>query len=90
MKSDTPVELLPSIPSGMTYSGPVNDPGQQPPPPQSRGIFVRTGAARAGITMGSTLAMVISWNTNESILWAIVHGFLSWLYVIYFALTRGG
>jgi len=75
------------------YSGSVHDPGTQPPPPQTRGVFISTGtgkAARAGITMGSTLAMVISWNTNESILWAIVHGFLSWLYVIYFALTRGG
>ena len=26
--------------------------------------------------------------TNHSILWAIVHGIFSWLYVIYFALTR--
>ena len=26
--------------------------------------------------------------TNHSILWAILHGALSWLYVIYFALTR--
>ena len=74
----------------MTYSGQVHDPGSQPPPPQARGVFIKTGAARAGITMGSTLAIVISWNTHESILWAILHGFLSWLYVIYFALTRGG
>ena len=50
---------------------------------------MRTGtAARAGITMGSTLAMVISWDTNHSILWAIIHGFLSWIYVLYHALTR--
>ena len=75
----------------MVYSGQVHDPGSPPPPPPPRGVFIRSGtAARAGITMGSTLAMVISWNTNESIIWAIVHGFLSWLYVIYFALTRGG
>lgn len=50
---------------------------------------MRSGnAARMGITMGSTLAMVISWSVNKSILWAIVHGFLSWLYVIYYALTN--
>ena len=45
-------------------------------------------AARAGIGMGSALAIAISWSINKSILWAIVHGFLSWLYVIYYAITR--
>ena len=43
---------------------------------------------RSGITMGSALAIAISWSTHHSILWAILHGFFSWLYVIYFALTR--
>jgi hypothetical protein len=43
---------------------------------------------RSGITMGSALAIAISWSTHQSILWAIIHGFFSWLYVIYFALTR--
>lgn len=43
-------------------------------------------AVRTGITFGSALAMVISWTTNKSLLWAIVHGLLSWLYVIYYAL----
>ena len=45
---------------------------------------------RSGITMGSALAITISWSTHHSILWAILHGFFSWLYVIYFALTRNG
>lgn len=45
-------------------------------------------AARAGITMGSALAITISWSVNHSILWAIVHGFFSWLYVIYFAIVK--
>jgi hypothetical protein len=43
---------------------------------------------RSGITMGSALAIAISWSLHQSILWAIIHGFFSWLYVIYFALTR--
>ncbi|MDH5516274.1 MAG: hypothetical protein OEY36_00470 [Gammaproteobacteria bacterium] len=42
--------------------------------------------ARSGITFGSALAIAISWSTNKSILWAIFHGLLSWIYVIYFAL----
>ena len=43
---------------------------------------------RSGITMGSALAITISWSLHQSILWAILHGFFSWLYVIYFAFTR--
>ncbi len=45
-------------------------------------------AARAGISMGAALAIAISWSKNQSILWAIFHGILSWVYVIYHALTR--
>ena len=41
---------------------------------------------RTGITFGSALAMVISWSANKSLLWVIVHGLLSWLYVVYYAL----
>jgi hypothetical protein len=49
---------------------------------------MRTGGqvVRAGVSFGSALAMVISWTANKSLLWAIVHGLLSWLYVIYYAL----
>lgn len=45
-------------------------------------------AARMGISFGSALAIAISWSANHSILWAIIHGIFSWLYVIYYALTR--
>ncbi|MGH7653958.1 MAG: hypothetical protein ACREN6_04780 [Gemmatimonadaceae bacterium] len=48
----------------------------------------RSEAARAGISFGSALAIVISWTKHHSILWAIIQGFFSWLYVIYYALTR--
>ena len=47
-------------------------------------------AAKAGIGLGSAIAVTISWNLNKSISWAIVHGALSWLYVIYYAVTRPG
>lgn len=39
---------------------------------------------KAGISFGSALAMVISYTAWHSILWAIIHGLLSWVYVIYF------
>jgi hypothetical protein len=45
-------------------------------------------AAKAGIGFGTALAISISWSVNQSILWAILHGVLSWFYVIYYALTR--
>ena len=48
----------------------------------------RTEVARSGITFGSAVAIAISWSTNKSILWAILHGVFSWFYVIYYALTR--
>lgn len=39
---------------------------------------------KTGITFGSCLAMVISYSNWNSILWAIIHGLLGWIYVIYF------
>ena len=41
-------------------------------------------SAKAGITFGTCLAMIISYTTWRSILWAIIHGLMSWVYVIYF------
>jgi hypothetical protein len=34
-------------------------------------------------SMGASLAIVISYNLNHSIGWAIWHGVLCWFYVIY-------
>lgn len=48
------------------------------------------GAAKAGIGLGSAIAVAISWSLHKSIVWAAIHGVLSWLYVIYFALMRPG
>ncbi len=38
---------------------------------------------KTGISFGSALAMVISYTTWHSVGWAILHGLLSWVYVIY-------
>ena len=51
-------------------------------------MAVRAEVARSGIGFGAALAIVISWSQNASVLWAIIHGVLSWIYVIYYALTR--
>jgi hypothetical protein len=49
---------------------------------------VRVEGAKYGVGFGSALAIAISYTANNSILWAIIHGILGWLYVIYFALFR--
>lgn len=41
---------------------------------------------KSGISFGSALAMVISYTTWKSVGWAIFHGLISWVYVIYFIL----
>ena len=51
-----------------------------------RGYSVRLEGAKYGVSFGSALAMAISYNTNHSVLWAIIHGIFSWIYVVYFAL----
>lgn len=45
-------------------------------------------AIDGGIGLGSIIAVVASWSRNQSILYAILHGFLGWVYVVYFAFTR--
>lgn len=40
-------------------------------------------SSAAGIGFGSALAMILSFQLNHSILWAILHGICSWAYVIY-------
>ena len=52
----------------------------------NRILVYRNEFARSGITFGAALAIAISWSANKSILWAILHGLLSWLYVIYYAI----
>ncbi len=42
------------------------------------------GTVKHGITFGSALAIVISYVKWNSIFWAIIHGLLSWVYVIYY------
>ena len=48
----------------------------------------KTDVAKSGIGFGTALAIAISWSQNKSILWAIIHGVLSWFYVVYFAIVR--
>jgi hypothetical protein len=42
----------------------------------------------AGFGLGVVIAVALSWSANHSILWAIVHGFLSWFYIIYYFIFK--
>jgi len=49
----------------------------------------RCGSTSAGFwSFGSMLAVTISWSVHRSILWMMLHGILSWLYVIYYSFKR--
>lgn len=37
-------------------------------------------------SIGMALAVCMSWTAWHSIWWAILHGFLNWFYVIYYAI----
>jgi len=49
---------------------------------------IKQTIVKNGLGMGSVIAIVISWDRNKSILFGILHGLLSWLYVIYFVIIR--
>jgi hypothetical protein len=41
-----------------------------------------------GIGLGSAIAIAVSWFRNKSIAFAILHGILGWLYIIYYLITK--
>lgn len=67
----------------MSHTGPIHD-----APSAHAGRARSVQVAKAGASFGSALAITISWSVHKSIIWAIIHGFLSWVYVAYYALTR--
>ena len=68
----------------MSHSGPIMD----ATPPRQGAMGRSVQVAKAGVSFGSALAIAISWSEHHSIFWSIIDGFLSWIYVIYFAVTR--
>ena len=46
--------------------------------------IVTEKGVNVGVLIGTILAMIISWDRNKSILFALIHGGLGWLYVIYY------
>lgn len=40
-----------------------------------------------GIGIGTVIAIILSWTKWHSIGWAILHGILSWFYVLYYLIV---
>ena len=57
--------------------------GQENIDPETTRIVINNS-----IGLGSVIAVVISWERNRSVLLAILHGIIGWLYVIYFLINR--
>lgn len=55
---------------------------------QSTDNNLKSKVVDGGIGLGSIIAVVASWSRNKSILFAMLHGLLGWIYVVYFVLTR--
>jgi hypothetical protein len=70
----------------MSHSGPVYQ--GEPPTRTERVVFKTREVVKTGVSFGSVLAIAISWSLNKSIVWAIIHGLLSWVYVAYYIFTR--
>ena len=50
--------------------------------------FIGANIVKFGIGYGAVAAMVLSYSANKSILWMLIDGWLSWIYVLFFALFR--
>ena len=48
----------------------------------------KSTTASAGISLGSAIAVTISWSLYQSVLWTIIHGIFGWFYVVYYVLFK--
>lgn len=46
------------------------------------------GCGCGSFSLGAFLAIVLSWKTNASVVYAFLHAILGWLYVIYWAFAH--
>lgn len=75
---------------GTVHAGEIHDPSGRPigEPPPRRQRLKSVSIGTSALSMGNALAIVISWTQHQSIVWAMVHGFFGWFYVLWYAVTR--
>lgn len=54
---------------------------------KAKNLSIKIGSD--GVTVGAALAMIISYVKWQSIGWALLHGLLNWVYVIYYIIKYG-
>jgi len=59
----------------------------KPTPRRAHFMSLKVETIKTGISFGTALAIVISFTMNKSVLWAIFHGLLSWVYVLYYVIV---
>lgn len=42
-----------------------------------------------GIGVGNVIAVLLSWFKWHSLLWAVIHGWLGWIYIVYYLIIYG-
>ena len=45
-----------------------------------------TAVASNGMTLGSTIAVAISWSAYHSVFWCVLHGCCSWLFIFWWCI----
>ena len=50
--------------------------------------FIASPIFKFGLGYGAVAAMILSYSANKSILWMLIDGWLSWIYVIFFTLFK--
>jgi hypothetical protein len=50
--------------------------------------FGDPGCGAALYSLGATMAAILSWHSFHAVLWALLAGLLSWLYVIYYVIVN--
>jgi hypothetical protein len=55
---------------------------------EERNIIVSRSASSAVYSLGATLAAILSWHSFHALLWALLAGGLSWIYVLYYVIAN--
>lgn len=55
---------------------------------EARNIIVVRSASSAVYSLGATLAAILSWHSFHALLWALLAGALSWIYVVYYVFVN--
>lgn len=40
-----------------------------------------------GISIGTVIAIILSWSLNKGVLWMLIHGIFGWLSVFYYLIN---